>query len=263
MCNKYMEISRENDVYFMTTVRDNIIINYGYSGIEVLDCNLKSIKKINIFDDIVIHSTYANSKSNELLLLCPENECFVYVNLNDYSTKTISFKDNLENTFFSTIYLWQDDVIIINLYESFAEIDLRKGSIEIVKDEKVMDRYPVFYKFCSCINSKGMIDVYSNDNRAILQNGNGEFFMLGLENEFNKLSIKSAYEINNFAFNEENIGLVYGNYVEILSSNNEKIIKCEEGDIFLKAGYLENKNLVVLSNNSIKPMQSKVSIFNI
>lgn len=263
MCSKDIEIIRENDVYFMETVKDNIIINYGYSGIEVLDCKLKSIKKINIFDDIVIHSTYVNSKSNELLLLCPENECFVYVNLNDYSTKTILFQDNLKNTFFSTIYLWQDDVIIINLYNSFVEINLKKESIEIVKDEKIMEIHPNFYKFCSFISGEGMIDVCSSNNKAILQNSNGEFFMFDLENDFNKLSIKGTYAVTDLTFNEENIGLVYGDYVKIITRDNEKSINCEDGDVFLKVAYLENKNLVVLSNNRLKSMQSKVLIFNI
>lgn len=263
MYEKKIETVRENDVYFMETVKDKIIINYGYSGIEVLDYNLKSIRKINIFDDIVMHSTYVNSRSNELLLLCPENECFVYVNLNDYSTKTISFKDNLQNTFFSRIYLWQDDVIIINLYESFVEINLKKESIEIVKDEKVMERHPRFYKFCSCVSGKDMIDVCSINDRVILQNGNGEFFMFSLENNLNKLSIKSTCEITDLAFNEENIALVYGNYVKIIANDNEKTINCEEGYTFLKAAYLENKNLVVLSNNRLQSKQSKVSIFNI
>lgn len=263
MCEKNVEVVRENDVYFIETVQDKIIINYGYSGIEVLDCNLKTIKKIDIFDDVVIHSAYVNSKNSELLLLCPENECFVYVNLNDYSTKTILFQDNLENTFFSTIYLWQDDIIIINLYESFAKINLKNQSIEIIKDERVMDIYPAFYKFCSCISSEGMIDVYSSDNRAILQNSSGEFFMYELEGNFNKLSVKSTYGITDFLFNEENIGLVYENYVKIITNNDEKSINCDDGDVFLKAAYLENKSLVVLSNNRLKPMQSKVSIFNI
>lgn len=263
MYKEVMEETRENDVYFMETVNDKIIINYGYSGIEVLDCNLKSIKKINILDDIVIHSTYVNSKSNELLLLCPENECFVYVNLNDYSTKIILFQDNLQNAFFSKIYLWQDDVIIINLYEFFAEVNLKKESVEIVKDEKIMKIHPKFYKFCSYISDEGMVEVCSINNRVILQNSDGEFFMFSLENNFNKLNIKSTHEITDFAFNEESIGLIYGNYVKIITNDNEKTINCEEGYTFLKAAYLENKNLVILSNNRLQSKRSKMSIFNI
>jgi len=259
-----LEITIENDVYFMQAVQDKIIINYGYGGIEILDCNLKSIKKINIFDDIVIHSTYVNSKSNELLLYCPENGCFVYVNLNDYSTKTILIEDDLENAFFSTIYLWQEDVIIINLYcMSFVKIDLKKECIEIIEDKKVMEMYPVFYKFCSCISNEGMIDICSGNNGAVLQDSSGELFICGVEGNFNKLNIKNTYGITDCIFNGSNIGLVYQNYVKVIGNNNEKSINCEKGDVFLKAAYLENKSLAVLSSSRIKPMQSKVLIFNI
>lgn len=263
MYRKNMEISRTDDVYLMEAVKDNVVINYGYRGIEVLDCNLKTIKIVKIFDDIVIHSIYVNSKNNELLLLCPENECFVYVNLNDYSTKIILFEDNLENTFFSTIYLWEEDIVLINLYESFAKINLKNKSIEIIKDKKVAKIYPAFYKFCSPISGKGMLDVYSSNNRSILQNSNGEFFMYGLKGDFNKLSMKNTYEITDFAFNDENVGVVYDNCVKIIKNSNEEAINCDEGDVFLKAAYLENKNLVVLSNNRLKPMKSKVIMFNI
>ncbi|KOF57062.1 MULTISPECIES: hypothetical protein [Clostridium] len=263
MSEKHAEIIIENDIYFMETVLDKIIINDGYEGIEVLDCNLKLVRKINIFKDIVIHYSYVNSKSDEIILFCPENGCFVHINLNNYDVKTIFIKNTLKNVIFSKVYLWYDnDIIILDLYNmTFIRMDLNKGNLEILKEEEIMGLYPSFYRFCNYINIKSVIDIASKNYKAIVQNGNNEFFVYNLDGSFKKINIENTLDIIDFIYNEGNIGIVYGDYVKIIGNNNKKLIKCEEGDVFLKASYLENGNLVVLSCDKLKQLQSKVLIF--
>lgn len=264
MSEKYIGITKEKDLYFMETIGDKIIINDGYEGIEVLDSNLKSIKKVKIFNDIVIHSSYINNKSNEILLFCPENECFVYVDFKSYEVKIIPLESNLQNLLFSKIYLWQDDIIILYSYNmNFYRVDLDTKCIEKIREEDAMGLYPAFYRFCSYIMLKDIICVCPNSYKAIVQENNNEFFIYSLDGSLNRLMAKRSDGISSFIYDGENMGFVHGNYIEIIGNNNEKLVNCEPGDVFLKAAYLENKKLVVLSSNRLKPLQNKILIFSI
>lgn len=264
MSEKYREVIKEKDLYFMETIVDKVVINDGYEGIEILDCNLKSIKKVKIFNDIVIHSSYINSKSNEIILFCPENECFVYVNLKSYEIKIIQLEASLQNVLFSNVYLWKDDIIIPDLYSmDFYRIDLNMKCIETIREEDIMGLYPVFYRFFSYISLKNVIAICPNQYKAIVQDNSNEFFVYNFDGSLNPLEVKSLDGITNFIYNGENIGFVHGSYIELIGNSNKKNINCEEGNVFFKAAYLENKKLAVLSSNRLKPLENKILIFSI
>lgn len=264
MSEKYMEILKEKDVYFMETVLNKIIINDGYEGIEILDNNLKLIKKINIFKDIVIHHSYVNNKTNEILLFCPENECFVHINLNNYEIKTILIKDELKNVIFSEIYLWEDNVVILDSYNMiFCEVDFYGNRLESVKEEKIMGLYPAFYRFCSYISFKNIIDIFPKVYKAIVQENNDEFFVYNLDGSHEKVDIKSTHGITDFVYNGKSVGIVYGDYIKIIGNNNEKLVSCKDKDVFIRASYLDNGNLAVLSSSKQESFQNKVLIFKI
>lgn len=264
MNEKYMEIIKEKDVYFMETVLDKIIINDGYEGIEILDNNLKLIKKLNIFKDIIIQYSYVNEKNNEMLLFCPGNECFVHINLNNYEVKTIFIENGLKDVLFSEIYLWEDDIVILDSYNMvFCKVDFSRNRLEIIKEEAVMGLYPAFYRFCSYISFKNVIDIFPKAYKAIVQENNDEFFVYNLDGSYEKIDIKSMYGITDFISDGKNIGLVYGDYIKIIGNNNEKLVNCEDKDVFIRASYLNNGNLAALSNSKLESLQNKVLIFKI
>lgn len=264
MSEKYMGITKEQDLYFMETIVDKIIINDGYEGIEVLDCNLKLIKKLKIFNNIVIHSSYINGKSNEMLLFCPENGCFVYVDFKSYEVKIIPLESSLQNLLFSKIYLWQDDIIVLDPCNmNFYRVDVDTKCIKMIREEDVMGVYPSFYRFCSYIMLKNIICACPNSYKAIVQENNNEFFVYSLDGSLNRLMVKNLDGISNFICDGKSMAFVYGNYVEVIGNNNEKLITCEQGDVFLKAAYLKNKKLAVLSSNRLKPLQNRILIFSI
>ena len=71
MLVKTLELNN-NDVYFIETLEDSIIINDNYSGVIILDKKLNFVKKIRLIDDLMIYSV-AKYKS-EILLYCPDND---------------------------------------------------------------------------------------------------------------------------------------------------------------------------------------------
>lgn len=103
----------DNDIYFINTISNKIIINDNYNGILILDTNLKLIKQLKIFEDITIYSSFINNITEEILLFCPDNECMVYVNILKYEYKVIYLKNEFEKLIFTNLYEWNS---FINVY---------------------------------------------------------------------------------------------------------------------------------------------------
>lgn len=54
MLVKTLELNN-NDVYFIETLEDSIIINDNYSGVIIFDKGLNFVKKIRLIDDLMIY----------------------------------------------------------------------------------------------------------------------------------------------------------------------------------------------------------------
>ena len=125
-----LEIRKElegNDIYFIEVLGDRVLVNDNYSGLLVYDSGLNLVESIKIMDDFLIESSV--KKENEILLICPENECLVYLNIIGCQYKIISL-DGWEEWIFSPLYEWQEDGIILSDYNGrLARVDLGQGEI--------------------------------------------------------------------------------------------------------------------------------------
>lgn len=66
-----------NDIYFMETVADKVIVNDNYQGIMILDNHLNLNKCLKLIDHLVIDMSFV--KKEEILLVCYENQCMIHI----------------------------------------------------------------------------------------------------------------------------------------------------------------------------------------
>lgn len=139
-----MKIQRDffnNDVYFLEIVKDRILINDNYNGILIYDYNLKLIKKIFLFDQMVISSSIKNN--SQILLFCKENECIVYIDLDSFEYKVIDTK-GFGDIFFQMLYLWEEKKVLLEYSMLFWEIDLIEGKVQSIDKDYVYKYQPSF-----------------------------------------------------------------------------------------------------------------------
>lgn len=70
----------KNDVYFMETLGDKIVVNSNYKGLMFLNSSLTLCETIAFFEDEDVMIDLAAKKNHELILLCSENDRVIYVN---------------------------------------------------------------------------------------------------------------------------------------------------------------------------------------
>ena len=168
MIAKVLEFSQKNnDIYFLENVGNKIIINDNYSGILVLNNKLKVINKISFVEEITIYSSYINTTNEEILLYCPDNSIFVYINVKSYKQKIIKLKDPIiNNMIFSNQYIWVDNNVLLSTYKSeFILINIKNSLVEIIDLNKLQQKYPAFFKSLSCQNSNNIFELKVSEER--------------------------------------------------------------------------------------------------
>lgn len=120
----------DNDVYFMEVLKDMILINNNYSGLILFNSNLEQICRLEVIEGLSIYSSYIHEK--EVLLFCPENKCFVYVDFSLNKKKIILLKE-FQDWIFSPLYVWCQSSVLLSDYKgNFVNVDLKKEKISMV-----------------------------------------------------------------------------------------------------------------------------------
>lgn len=162
-----MKIQKEffdNDVYFLQTISDRILVNDNYNGILIYDFNLKLINKIFLFDQMVISSSINNN--SQILLFCEENECIVYINLNSFKYKVIDAR-GFDNIFFKKLYLWEEKKVFLEYSMLFWEIDLIKGTIQSLNKDYVNKYQPSFFEESIRLNKFQIYKLFLSERKLI------------------------------------------------------------------------------------------------
>lgn len=175
----------DNDVYYLEAIEEFIVINDNYEGIILLDNNLKVIEKITLIDDVSIYTSYSNLYN--LLLFCPDNDCLIFVNVENKWKQTISLA-GYEEFIIKSVERWDKNSAILLDYEGNAiEINIVEGK---VKEISTLENYfgcvkEIWKKENNCgndSNSEYMINV--SETRAIISYKETE----------EKISPKSGFE---------------------------------------------------------------------
>lgn len=192
-------IQKKNDVYFLENIGSSIVINDNYSGILILNNKFDIIKKISFIEEVTIYSSYTNDINEELLLYCPDNNIFIYINIKNYGYRIIKLKNPIKNMVFSNHYIWHDNIVLLSTYKSeFVLLNVERLTAKIIDFDQVIQKYPNFYKSIDYQNNDNVfklkvaeerIEIYINNSIEFVYPDNGFIFLKAIVCSENNLLV--------------------------------------------------------------------------
>ncbi|RDU22604.1 hypothetical protein [Anaerosacchariphilus polymeriproducens] len=214
---------KENDIYFMEVTENKIIVNDNYEGIIVFDTNMNLLKKMRLFEDIIIYSSY-DLGNDEIVLFCPENEKILYINLEEY--KSIVIKIDEEFTDVVNLKLFSrgaDSCKFITPQEEYIEFSWKNGLIRksyqsmiFSCDQKCIDR---------TIITDPMNRILVKNNDYINTDMYEHLFVIVYEEKiiyYSREQIKSLNPRKNYIFNHAKFVMKENEYLLVILSNNKE-----------------------------------------
>ncbi len=256
MLVKTLELNN-NDVYFIETLEDSIIINDNYSGVIILDKKLNFVKKIRLIDDLMIYSV-AKYKS-EILLYCPDNDCLIYVDTLLSRHIVISTKDFMDLKF-SLLYAWNEEHIILSDYQkNFFKIDLNNRCLKklSIKDHEyyhIVNDYFILNKF-------SIYMINNVEKRALVRSSKTEISLISYEKTIKVLQIIDMENYHSFETCSGIIAKIGEKKLEILFNKTKKTQYSSSGFNFLSGKFLKEskKNIFfLLSGDKSDLSKSKI-----
>lgn len=246
------------DMYFFKKTQDYIIINYLYKGISVYDNDLNFIKTIMIIDDLLIHDAYVAFNGSCILLYCPENQTFIWINIETSDFSIIKLHEFAE-TIFSRIYWWLDDneIIVTDYKENCYIIDINTRTIGLIKKDYIQ-KYPKFFALWQECKLLPITHFFPDFDIICWEDIDSYIFYNYRTYEKKIISTfrASTHDINYF---QGYIVFIHEKQLDILFPNNYRItIDAEYSWIFLRA-FLFNDDymkLVVLQSSKSDPSRN-------
>lgn len=236
----------DNDIYFIETVQDKIIINDNYEGVIILDSCFNVVKKLKLFDDMVIDTSFR--KNNEIVLYCYENQCFIYLDINTYVYKIISLNSDCSEMNYLSLYEWQDDELslLAENGEIILKIDLLTYTVQKHCNESEM--FSVYQDYQK-LNKLLLHKVYSEKNVAIVEK-DSKLEIINYKEQ--SLLMQKKIDINFYDVEAVNEFIVQLDEYKIVISNSVKNVDLfpTNGYRFLRCKFIQfNKTifLIVLS----------------
>ncbi|WP_432748264.1 hypothetical protein [Pectinatus frisingensis] len=256
-----------NDIYFIQTILDKVIINDNYDGILILDDNLDLIKRLKIFEGMTIYSSFINNVSEEILLFCPDNECMVYINLLTYEYKVIYLKNKFEKLIFSNLYEWNMNGLVLSTYNGeLYSISIKEKKIRSIDYEEAERDYTQLYKLLQESKEHKIYRIFPNEDMVLLYDEDSNIKVYNYEGQtkhvLNNVSISSL----DIDFREGIFAVVNENVLEIIANNNKVMIYPDENYIFLRGRLLSKHNniyLIIVSSSKSDAGYSKVDMFRL
>lgn len=95
-----------NDIYILECIQDLILVNDNYSGVMIYNHDFHFINYIKIREGLLIHSVFKHPFTKEVILYCPDNEFFIYLDIEKKSFKEINFLEGMSESGLSHASIW-------------------------------------------------------------------------------------------------------------------------------------------------------------
>lgn len=236
----------DNDVYFLATVNDRIVINNNYIGILILDVELNLINDIDIISDFMIYSYYTFQEN--ILLYCPENSIIVILNVESFEYKIVSLC-GFEDDIFGQVFEWTSNYVMLSTHSGrFLQIDWLSEYPKISVCDCTGMTIQDYYYF---LNQYVIFKVFPNIKTALIEDD--KLYLIDYEShKILKEEIKRE-KSHDYELVGQCLIQVGENEISIASKNEEVLLNPQKGYVYLRVKSFD-KNLkgyfVVLSSSS-------------
>jgi hypothetical protein len=166
----------DNDIYFMQTVSDRLVINNKYSGIAILDGGLETVWERRIMERLMIYASYTNG--TEILLDCNESCCFVHLDVKAFTYRVIPLLPELYETSFLPMCEWAENAVFLLCEDGSTgiRVDLSNGGINLIAGCERLEPFSAIHESWKKLKAGGAL-VHKNyhDRRLALVELGGSF----------------------------------------------------------------------------------------
>lgn len=242
-----------NDIYFMDVLEEVLVVNDNYRGILIFDSELRQIARIDLLEDFSIYSSL--KKGKELLLICPENGCFIYIDLNLRQKKIIELAE-FDNLFFSPIYDWnKEKLILVDSRGCFIKVDFSKGCLteihsNCVECQMISDNYAKLKRFKVLKN-------YIGEKEALIEFSDLNLRIIGYDRDIQVIKEIKKEQYHDFEWWDDYIVKIGEDKVEGVFRGRAEIYWPSKGYEFLRGKIMLKNGEVYLFLLSSSKMDSK------
>lgn len=231
-----------NDVYFIEVLDNVIAVNDNYRGILIYDSELRKVEKIELIKDLSIYTSFKNGK--ELLLFCPENDCFIYINIGLHQKKTISLA-GFGDWIFSTLYDWNQERLILSDFKGrFLKVDLNheclsKMDPNDIECQTMREDYAKLSKF-------KIYKAYTSENKAFIKISDSELGLMEYKHDINILKEFKKKQYHDFELANGYVAKIGESKVEISFKGNTEVYYSLKQYHFLRGKFMLKNEEVYL-----------------
>ena len=209
----------KNDIYFLEIVGDKVVINDNYKGILIFDDRFNLVKKIDIFEEIIVDFTIKGK--NGILFFCCNKEILLYLVRETLQYSIIYLKDFCDGIF-SPLYIWENDFVLLSDYKgNMAKIDLKKEKLSLVEAKAIEVK-----RFENLYMDLRKLHVLKNDEIkkiAFVKKENDLIELVNYEDE-----IQTIYKLREGKFHDFEYE---GNYISAIGEDETCVIDIKSGKI--------------------------------
>ncbi|MFD2115645.1 hypothetical protein ACFSTH_11565 [Paenibacillus yanchengensis] len=257
----------DNDVYVLECLQETVIVNNNYLGINLYNKNLEQLKSINIFEGILIHTVFKHPYKNEVILYCPDNQVFVYLNLEKSFQKVVNFIGNMDEYGLSSVYFWSgNEVLFFCGNKKYYRIKIGFFSLKEIDLLELEKEYPTFYTMLNNSSKyllhEGGTEILTYEDRI-----NNEIIYLNYKNNV-RIASKIPNKLGHEVMHLDN-GLFLSVHEEFIQGIREgvevTIIESVPPYTIFKARKQneQNTNFIVLSGNKSNSQQCILSRYEV
>lgn len=241
-----------NDIYILTNFKDYIIINDNYQGLILLNHTLRTIEKIFIFEGIHIYHLYQKYNGNSVLVYSPENKEIILV---DIDTKEHTVIKTHTNEVFSPNYYWNDNTLLMITFNSdFYQLCFEFYILKQVIAKEVEKTCSSFFNFWNASREYHVLKVYSEQQSFIVKNNNKSISFLNYAQQKYVIAKNFSDGWHDVEYSNNIFLFIHEKKIEIINNQDKITLKPHPDYIFLRARFLSNNQIVVLSS---KPSNSR------
>src|SRR5579872_5717153 len=253
---------KTNDIYILETFDNTIIINNNHQGLLILNDSLDIQKEVHIQQIAPIYFVYKKYDNSALMLYLPDAHQTILIDLKTCNHDIITLPEVFHEEILSSNYYWNNDTFILTTTnDAFYEINFISKILYALSYKKVQRNYPSFYDFWNICKHYNIVTIYPEKESFIFQKDDHHMGFFNGKND-QECEIKEyfndwhdiEYKNNLFCFIDEH-------ELKIIHDNNTFSLYPQNNFIFLKAKFLGDNNLAILSSNPANCQESLLEVY--